>query len=73
LNRLRDKKDDIVSQREILGVVVRTIEDDHHLMEPAIKEEAIKLILELQRELKQPCSELEDNYRLALGKQIDAL
>lgn len=51
-----------------MGVVVRTIEDEHALMDPVVKDEATKLILELQRELKQPCDELEENYRLALGK-----
>jgi hypothetical protein len=68
LSRLRDKKDDVLAQREILGVLVRAIESDNDLMETAVKDEATRLLLELVRELKEPCEEIEQNCRIGLGE-----
>ena len=70
LNRLRDQKPDIAAQREILGVLVRTIEDEGHLMEAFIKDEAVNVILELQQALKDfegTCPELQADCRMGLA------
>lgn len=57
------------AQREILGVLVRTIENEHELMETVIKDEATKAILEIQREMQEPkCKEMEDDCLLGLGE-----
>jgi hypothetical protein len=71
LNRIQDKKDDVNVQREILGVLVRTLEEDHHLIDDLIKEDATKLIVDLQKSFEGKCSEIEETCRLGLGKLVD--
>lgn len=66
LNRLQDKKDDIDVQREILGVLVRTLEEDHHIIEDDIKEDATKLIVEIQKNYETKCNEIEETCRVGL-------
>lgn len=69
-----DKKNDTYAQRELLGGLVRTLENEHHLMETLVKDEATRAILELQREMLEPkCPEMEEECRLGLGKQLDCL
>lgn len=73
LNCLRDKKHDTFTQREILGVLVRTIEHDYHWMDNFVKTEATELILDLQSSLKEhKCQEIEENCRMGLGEFNDA-
>lgn len=74
MNRLRDKKDDINVQREVLGVLVRTLESEHHLMEQATKDDATQVLVELQTLFLEPKNEIEDirvlieeDCRLGLG------
>lgn len=75
LDRLRDKKNDMSVQNEVLGVLVRTIEEEHSFMEVAVKDAAARAILEIQNELNGPrivnfapsYKEIEENCRLGLG------
>lgn len=71
LSRLRDNRQDINAQHEVLGVLVKTIESEYHLMENLVKEEAVNVILEVQQNIKDvegTCPELEGNCRMGLGK-----
>lgn len=69
LNRLRDKRKDINAQREILSVLVRTIENEHQTMETLVKDEAVIAILEVQQDTReQHCPIIEDDCRLGLGE-----
>lgn len=62
-------------QNEVLGVLVRTIEEEHSFMEVAVKDEAARAILEIQNEISGPrvvnfapsYKEIEENCRLGLG------
>lgn len=66
---MRDQGPDPSAQREILGVLVRTIENEHHLMDTLVKDDATKAILDIQSELKEPpCKETYENCRLGLGE-----
>lgn len=50
-------------------MLVRTLEQEHHLMETLVKDEATRAILELQREMLEPKSiEMEEDCRLGLGE-----
>jgi hypothetical protein len=56
-------------QREILGVLVRTIEEEHELMDDIVKEDATKLLVDIQKKIQEPkCNETEENCRLGLGE-----
>lgn len=56
-----------MTQREVLGVLVSTIEEDHHLMDEIVKEDAIKLLVELQNSIpEQTCEKIESDCRLGL-------
>ncbi|CRL07781.1 CLUMA_CG020735, isoform A [Clunio marinus] len=67
LDNLRDKKHDLMTQQEILGVLVKKIENDRHVMDFITTNETIKLLLEPERDLMEPCKEIEENCRLGLA------
>lgn len=54
-------------QREILGVLVRTLEEDHTFIDDLVKEEALKSILEVQKNYEFKCNEIAENCRLGLA------
>lgn len=69
LNRLRDQKHDALATREVLGVLVRTIENEYQVMENLIKDDAISLLVELQQDLHDhQCPDIEGNCRMGLGE-----
>lgn len=68
LNRLRDQKKDIHATREILDVLVKTIENEYQVMENLIKDDAISLLVELKQDLHDhQCPKIEGNCRMGLG------
>lgn len=72
LNRLRDQRQDLLVQKEILDVLVKTIENERHLMETIVKDECRDVIIEVQRAVKEfegNYPEIEAECRFGLGEK----
>lgn len=69
ISKINEKRNDLNEQRQLLEVLVRTLENERQQMDPLVQEMASNLLQDTLGETKEVrCNEIDENCRLGLGK-----
>lgn len=69
LTKINEKKCDLSEQKELLDVLVRTLEIERQLMDPLVQEKCSNLLLDILNDVRETkCEKIDENCRLGLGE-----